>query len=224
MKILIIEDELGIGMPLKKSLQHHGFAVDFTQSGNEGFSFARMYQYDCILLDINLPEINGLTIAEKLRTEKNTTPIIMLTARTQLYNTLEGFGAGADDYITKPFHLEEVIARIYAVIKRSAANKDTTFHVGEWEFFPEKNRVISTRDTEKKEIVLTSKETAILEYLLRHNDRIVSTEELIEHVWDREVNSFTDSVKTHIKTLRHKIDPQKILISTIRGKGYQIHV
>ncbi|OGY87627.1 MAG: hypothetical protein A2233_01610 [Candidatus Kerfeldbacteria bacterium RIFOXYA2_FULL_38_24] len=223
MKILIVEDEVGIGKPLQKSLERHGFAVDYAQTGKEALKLAHIYQYDCILLDINLPEIDGLTVVQQLREEANTTPIIMLTARTQLYNKLEGFGVGADDYITKPFHLEEVIARIHAVIKRTCANKNTSLQFGGYELFPEKNIVVSHAKNDKK-IILTSKEAAILEYLIRNNDRIVSTEEIIEHVWDREVNSFTDSVKTHIKTLRQKIDPKKIIINTIRGKGYQIQL
>lgn len=224
MKILIIEDEAGIAIPLQKTLQKHGFAVDYVEDGKKGLALSRQHQYDCVLLDLNLPEIDGLTVAQLMRKSANTTPIIMLTARTQLYNTLEGFGAGADDYITKPFHLEEVIARIHAVIKRSSRNRAQQLKFGQYTLLPEKNIVQVDTVNGKEYSTLTTKETAILEYLLRNNDRIVSTEELLEHVWDREVNVFTDSVKTHIKTLRKKIDPKKKLIATIRGKGYQIHV
>lgn len=218
MRILIIEDEKDIALPLKKSLEKKGFAVDFCEDGEKGMHFLRRNEYDCILLDLNLPKIDGIDLANKLREESNTTPIIMVTARTQLYNKLEGFESGADDYVTKPFDMNELIARIKALIKRNSVNKVEKLKTDQLELIADKNTVKKNG----KEIELSNKETGVLEYLIRNKGRIVSTEELLEHVWDSEIDIFSDTVKTHIKTLRQKIDPDKDIIKTVRGKGYLI--
>ena len=218
MKLLIIEDEKDIAVPLKLSLEAKGFLVDFVDNGRDGLEEARLNNYDCVLLDLNLPELDGIELAKKLREESNTTPIIMLTARSQIYDKLKGFETGADDYVTKPFNLEELIARINAVIKRNSVNKTEELKCKRIQLKPEKNVAI----VKSKEVNLSSKETGILEYLLRNKGNIVSTEELLEHVWDSEIDLFTDTVKTHIKTLRQKVDPDKKVIKTIRGKGYLI--
>lgn len=216
MRLCLIEDEQPIAQTLKRVLEKNGFAVDCAADGEVGLFYASHNHYDCIILDLNLPKLSGLELIAQLRQAQNQTPVIMLTARSQVYNKLEGFTAGADDYITKPFHLDELIARVRAVIKRSSANQADHLQFGNHTFYPEQNLV--------DHITLTTKESAILEYLLRHPDRIISTEELLEHVWDQEVNLFTDTVKTHIKTLRQKIDPTKKLIATVRGRGYKITV
>ncbi len=222
MRICIIEDEMAIITPLKRMLERAGFAVDYAVDGQTGLALVRHNQYDCILLDLNLPVIDGLTLIQKLRSDQVVTPVIMLTARSQVYDKLEGFTHGADDYVTKPFHLEELLARIRAVIKRASSNQTNQLRFAQYTLYPEKNIIENMSSTNKKEIILTSKETSILEYLLRHPDHVISAEELLEHVWDQEVNLFTDTVKTHIKTLRQKIDPKKQLILTIRGKGYKV--
>ena len=218
MKLLIIEDEKDIAFPLKKSLEANGFAVSWAEDGKKGLEEAILNNYDCILLDLNLPEIDGIELAKKLRGEDNTTPIIMVTARSQTYDKLKGFETGADDYITKPFNLAELIARIKALIKRNSLNKIENLELGHIKLEPERNTAI----VNKKTIKLSSKETGILEYLIRNRGKAISTEELLEHVWDSEIDLFTDTVKTHIKTLRKKVDPQKQIIKTIRGKGYII--
>jgi DNA-binding response OmpR family regulator len=218
MKLLIIEDEKDIALPLKFSLEAKGFMVDFADNGRDGLEKAQINGYDCILLDLNLPELDGIELAKGLREGSNTTPIIMLTARSQTYDKLRGFETGADDYVTKPFNLNELIARINALIKRNSINKTESLKHKSLELYPEKNVV----KIGKREIDLSSKETGILEYLLRNKGKIVSTEELLEHVWDSEIDLFTDTVKTHIKTLRKKIDPNKRIIETVRGKGYLI--
>lgn len=221
MRICVIEDENAIAKPLKRSLEKAGFAVDVAADGTAGLRLVQSNTYDCVLLDINLPEIDGLELIRRLRNGENVTPVIMLTARSQVYDKVEGFEYGADDYITKPFHLEELIARIRAVIKRSSENTKSTLVVGPYRFEPGNNRLVEQKGA-KRTIELTTKETAILEYLLRNPNRIIATEEILEHVWDREVDLFTDTVKTHIKTLRQKVDPEKRIIVTVRGKGYTI--
>lgn len=219
MKLLIIEDEQNIALPLKRILEKQGFAVDYADNGKDGLESAEINNYDCILLDLNLPEIDGVELASRLRAESNSTPIIMVTARSQIYDKLTGFDNGADDYVTKPFSTEELIARINAVIKRNSVNKQEELTAHGIKLIPAQNKVILENGREE---LLSNKETNILEYLLRNRGQAVSTEELLEHVWDSEVDLFTETVKTHIKTLRQKVDPQKKLIKTIRGKGYLI--
>jgi DNA-binding response OmpR family regulator len=140
----------------------------------------------------------------------------MVTARSQIYDKLEGFDSGADDYITKPFDMKELVARINSLIKRSNINQEHLLEIEDMKIYPEKNLV---KDGEK-EIELSNKEMGILQYLVRNRGRIISSEELLEHVWDSNIDMFTETVKTHIKTLRKKIDPEKKIIQTVRGKGY----
>jgi DNA-binding response OmpR family regulator len=218
MRILIIEDEVDIADTLKIYLEKQGFAVDVKYDGNSGFSTLKLNQYDCCVLDLNLPGKDGMEIIHDIREVGNIVPVIMLTARSQIYDKLDGFKHGADDYITKPFHLAEVVARIEAVIRRFADNKDYNLYLENYEIIPTQNRVIQGGQV----IDLSTKEMRLLEYLIRHKNRIISAEELLEHVWDDSVDMLSDTVKTHIKTLRKKIDPDKKIIKTVKGKGYGI--
>lgn len=218
MRILIIEDEADIADTLKIYLEKQGFAVDVKYDGNTGFSTLRLNQYDCCILDLNLPGKDGMEIIHDIREAGNIVPVIMLTARSQIYDKLDGFKHGADDYITKPFHLAEVLARIEAVIRRFSDNKNHSLYLEEYEVIPAQNRVIRGDNI----IELSTKEMRLLEYLIRNKNRIIPAEELLEHVWDDSVDMFSDTVKTHIKTLRKKIDPNKTIIKTVKGKGYGI--
>lgn len=218
MKLLIVEDEKNIANPLKRILERNGFMVDLCFDGMEGYKSAVQIDYDCIILDLNLPGMDGIEVAKKLRAEEINTPIIMLTARSQVYDTLDGFESGADDYVTKPFETKVLLARINALIKRNSLNQIDELEIDGMKIEVEKNKVIK----DKKEIELSSKEMGVLEYLLRNKGKAISSEELLEHVWDSEINVFTETVKTHMKTLRKKIDPKKKIIKTIRGKGYLI--
>lgn len=218
MRILIIEDEADIADTLKIYLEKQGFAVDVKYDGNTGFSALRLNQYDCCILDLNLPGKDGMEIIHDIRELGNIVPVIMLTARSQIYDKLDGFKHGADDYITKPFHLAEVLARIEAVIRRFSDNKNHSLYLEDYEVIPAQNRVVKS----DKVIELSTKEMRLLEYLIRNKNRIIPAEELLEHVWDDSVDMFSDTVKTHIKTLRKKIDPHKTIIKTVKGKGYGI--
>lgn len=222
MKLLLVEDESGLRKPVKYFLEKNNFSVDEAENGKQALDMIGMNEYDCILLDLNLPEIDGIEVAKRIREMNNLTPIIMETARSQVYDKLKGFDHGADDYITKPFDLKELVARINAVIKRSSLNKEENLKFGDNEVFPEKNIVVNTKTG--KEISLSNKEMGILQYLLRNEGNIISAEELLEHVWDREIDMFSETVKTHIKTLRKKVDSKKKYIKTVRGKGYCIKV
>jgi DNA-binding response OmpR family regulator len=218
MRILIIEDEMDIADTLKIYLEKQGFAVDVRYDGNTGFSALKLNQYDCCILDLNLPGKDGMEIINDIREAGNIVPVIMLTARSQIYDKLDGFKHGADDYMTKPFHLAEVVARIEAVIRRFSDNKNHSLYLDDYEVIPAQNRVMQ----KDKVIELSTKEMRLLEYLIRNQNRIISAEELLEHVWDDSVDMLSDTVKTHIKTLRKKIDPNKTIIKTVKGKGYGI--
>ena len=152
MRLLIVEDEEALVKPVKKFLEDKGFAVDSVDNGKDAIEYAVETQYDCILLDLNLPEIDGITVANTLRKEEVKTPIIMVTARSQIYNKLEGFDSGADDYVTKPFDLNELVARINAVIKRSSKNSEEILTFGEYEVHVESNKVLNIKEGERNRI------------------------------------------------------------------------
>jgi DNA-binding response OmpR family regulator len=218
MKILIVEDEPTLRKLEKRFLEKKGFIVEEAEDGQSAISLSELNNYDCILLDLNLPRKDGIEVTKELRRNGNNTPIIMITARSQIYDKLEGFENGADDYITKPFDMKELVARINAVIKRSCINQEEILRVNNIEIYPEQN-IVKDKD---KDIEISNKEMGVLEYLVRNKGKIISSEELLEHVWDSNIDMFTDTVKTHIKTLRKKIDPRKKIIKTVRGKGYVI--
>jgi DNA-binding response OmpR family regulator len=216
MKILIVEDQNELRTLVKNFLGDYGYVVDEAEDGEEGYHKINMNSYDCLILDLNLPKLDGMEIAKKVRKEGKNVPIIMLTARSEIYDKIEGFDNGADDYITKPFDMKELLARVEAVLRRTQKEQTLVLKFREYEVFPKENLL----KKEGEEIQLTNKEMGILEYLLHKKGEIVSAEELLEHVWDSEVDMFSDTVKTHIKTLRKKLDPKKKYIQTVRGKGY----
>jgi DNA-binding response OmpR family regulator len=217
MKILIVEDNNNLRELIKRFLEKNRYIVDEADNGKQALQQIKIGEYDCVLLDLNLPGIDGLEVAKKVRETNVNVPIVILTARSQIYNKLEGFDIGADDYITKPFDMKELLARINAVVRRSSENKANFLKFGSMSIYPEKNEVVTVN---KKAIFLSNKEMGVLEYMIRNKGRIVSSEELLEHVWDREVDFFSDTVKTHMKTLRKKLDQEKKHIKTVRGKGY----
>ena len=218
MRLLLIEDEKMIGLPLKKALERHLYAVDYCMDGKDGYDEACLNNYDCIILDINLPGMNGMEIAQTLRQNSIMTPILMLSARTEQEDILEGFENGADDYLRKPFHFQELLYRINSLVKRSSRLKAEIMQVDGGELNTGMKKVYKNN----AEIKLNAKEYGIIEYLMRNKGRIVSQEELLEHVWDREIDSFTQTIRTNIKTLRQKVDPDKLIIKTIKGSGYLI--
>jgi DNA-binding response OmpR family regulator len=218
MRILIVEDEPTLRKLERNFLEKKGFVVDEVGNGDDALSKVDINEYDCIILDLNLPNTDGITVAKNIRDGGINTPIIMVTARSQIYDKLEGFESGADDYITKPFDLKELVARINSLIKRSNINQLYQLKIEDMEIYPEKNIV----KKESQEIEISNKEMGVLQYLARNKGKIISSEELLEHVWDSNIDMFTDTVKTHIKTLRKKIDPKKKIIKTVRGKGYVI--
>jgi len=219
MRLLLIEDEEAIVKPLKSGLERRNYAVDVALDGEQGFRLAKMNDYDCLILDLNLPKLDGLEVAKKLREMGNTVPILMLTARDLKKNIHEGFETGADDYLTKPFDFVELLYRINALIKRD--NKQLALDL------TVENIVLSQKNslvTISGEIIpLNKKEFGILEYLLLHKGSVVTQEELLEHVWDTTIDGFSQTVRTNIKTLRKKVDPNKSIIKTLKGYGYIVN-
>ena len=186
MKILIIEDEKLIADNLKIGLEQHRFAVDVAYTGEDGYKLVNDFNYDVIILDLMLPDMQGEELCRKLRQEKNETSIIMLTAKKQLGNIIDGLNMGADDYITKPFEFTELLARIRALMRRSSKNKENLFSYREIKLDLDKEQVFIG----DKEIVLTKKEFMILEYLLRHKGQLISRNQLLGACMGQECGYF----------------------------------
>lgn len=220
MRILVIEDEKKIADFIKRGLKEEGYAVDVSHDGENGLFLAKTNDYDLILLDLMLPRIDGLTLCKKLRQEKITTPVIMLTARDTLKDKVTGLDSGADDYITKPFAFEELLARVRAILRKRDLTQPTKLWVEDLELDLYTHKVSRAG----KEIVLTAKEYALLEYLMRNPGVVVTRTMISEHVWDIDFDTFTNVIDVYINYLRNKIDAgqKKKLISTIRGRGYML--
>ena len=218
MKLLIIEDEKQVADNLKEGLEQHRFSVDVAYNGEEGYYLTQEYDYDIIILDLMLPDIDGEDLCRKLRNDKNQSFILMLTAKKQLNNIIKGLDCGADDYLTKPFEFSELLARIRALIRRSSKHKNNILSASDISMDIEKEKVsISGR-----EVQLTKKEYMILEYLLRNKGQLISRNQILEHAWDRNVDIFTNIVDTHIKNLRKKLGKSGRLIKTVYGSGYRV--
>lgn len=220
MRILVVEDEHKIASAIKKGLEQERFAVDIAYSGVEGFDLAATEDYDCIILDLMLPEMDGFEFCRRLRQEKIQTPILILTARGNLDDKVQGLELGADDYLTKPFSFEELLARVRALIRRPRNLVDPVLKVADLEL--DTNSFEVKRG--KRKILLSKKEYAVLEYLMRNKDKILTKEQIISHVWDYDADILPNTVEVFIKNLRRKIDRpfSRHLIKTIRGFGYKI--
>lgn len=222
MRILIIEDEKKLADSLKKALIAENYAVDTATDGQSGYEIAAVEPFDLIILDIGLPQMDGFEVCRKLRAEKITVPILLLTARDTINDKIIGLDLGADDYLVKPFEFEELLARIRALIRRSGPEPNIIFKTGSLEL-----NTVSRRVTRKgEEINLTAKEYALLEYLMRYHNQILSKSRILEHVWDMATDPFTNLVDVYIGYLRNKIDrkypKEKPLIQTVKGLGYRI--
>jgi len=221
MKILVVEDEHLIATSIKKGLEQEHYVVDLAFDGEEGLDLASSGDYDLILLDLMLPKIDGLKICHQLRQDEIHTPILMLTAKSQLEDKITGLDSGADDYLTKPFAFEELLARVRALARRPQ-NTTTTeiLTVGDLSLNVSNYEVIRA----SKNISLSSKEYSLLECLMRHAGQILSKDQLIQHVWSYESDILPNTVEVYIRNLRQKIDKNfsQKLIKTIRGFGYKI--
>ncbi len=221
MKILIIEDDKRIATVMQRGLKEEGFAVDVVYDGEEGEYMAAENPYDAVVLDLNLPDKDGMAICKKLRQSKVQTPIIMVTARTSIEDRVKGLNLGADDYLTKPFVFSELLARIRSLIRRNAAQKLPQYQVDDLVLDPIKHVAIRGKDT----LALTAKEFALLEFLLSHQGEIVTRTMILEHVWDFNYDGLSNVVDVFIKTLRKKLKTagnKTPLINTVHGVGYKI--
>ncbi|OGK21697.1 DNA-binding response regulator [Candidatus Roizmanbacteria bacterium RIFCSPHIGHO2_01_FULL_39_8] len=220
MRILIIEDEHRLSNVVKKGLVEEGFAVDQAFDGEEGLYLAESEAYDLLILDLMLPKIDGLKVCRELRNKKIKTPILILTAKTKIEDKVKGLESGADDYLAKPFAYAELKARIQALLRRSHNEGDPILKLDDLELDPAKHIVMRS----KKTISLTPKEFAILEYLLRYKNDVVTRTQVTEHVWDYNFDALSNVVDVFIATLRRKINkgfPKK-LIRTVHGVGYKM--
>jgi DNA-binding response OmpR family regulator len=222
MRILIIEDEHKIANSIKKGLEQESYAVDVAYDGVEGYDLAATEDYDVIVLDLLLPGIDGTAICKKLRSEKIHTAILMLTAKGELNDRVDGLNSGADDYLVKPFAFEELLARIRALARRPKSSLSTVLTYADLS--------LNTQTYEIKRgnilIHLSKKEFALLEYLLRHPEIVLTKEQIINHVWDYDADILPNTVEVYIGYLRNKIDKpfpkNQSLIQTIRGFGYKL--
>ena len=220
MRILVVEDEKPLADAITAGLTRQGYSADVVYDGEGAIRKAEINSYDLILLDLNLPKLDGIEVCRQLRAGGSVVGILMLTARGELDDRVTGLDTGADDYLLKPFHFPELLARMRAILRREADKKSTILRVGNVVLDPNTSRVLIG----DKVTLLTAKEFGILEYLLRNAGRCVSQEELLEHVWNDDANLFTQSIKVHINNLRRKLSEAGApeFIATIKGRGYLV--
>ncbi|MEW8962840.1 response regulator transcription factor [Paraclostridium dentum] len=219
MRLLVIEDNIELSNSMKKGLENMNFKVDISNTGEEGEEKASINEYDVILLDLNLPGTDGIEVLKYLRKKSIDTPIIIIiTARDNVSDLAIGLDNGADDYITKPFQLLEVRARIHAVIRRFHGRTNPIINIGTLKLNP----VNRTVYIDEKEVILAIKEFDILEYICYKHPAVVSSEEIVEHVYDENFDPFSSVLRVHISRLKNKlknVQGQEVLVN-VRGKGY----
>jgi len=220
MRILLVEDDQDLGKFIQKGLREERYAVDLTTTGEEALEFAGSNPYDLVIVDIMLPKMDGLTLCRRLRASGHSTPILLLTARDSMEDKVSGFDAGGDQYLTKPFAFVELLARVRALIRRGGPQQVSRLKVADLELDPASRRVWRAGI----EIILTNKEYALLEFLLRNKDRVLTRTAIIQHVWDLNYDPMTNIVDAHIRALRAKMDRDfsPTLITTVRGAGYML--
>ena len=220
MRILVVEDDASVASFIRRGLHEQQYAADVAGDGEEALFLAQTGEYDVIILDLMLPKCNGLEVVRTLRGEGKAVPILILTAKGDVKNKVAGLDAGADDYLTKPFRFEELLARIRALLRRKAGIVPTVLQVGDLELDVLRHRVRRGG----RDIDLTNREYAILEYLMRHAGQVVTRTMLAENVWEYNFDTMSNVVDVHMSRLRTKIDADHAakLLRTIRGSGYML--
>ena len=221
MRILIVEDERKIARALGRALKNEKYAVDISYDGTDAYAMAEMIDYDLLILDRMIPgDYDGLSLTKKLREEGKNVPILLLTAIGATQDKTEGLDAGADDYLTKPFALDALLARVRALLRRPQTSVETVLRVADLSLDLNTHEVL--RNNQK--IELTNKEFSLLEYLVRNAGRPVSREQIIAHVWDYDADILPNNIEVYISYLREKVDKpfKDKLIKTVRGLGYKI--
>lgn len=220
MRLLLIEDDTALQDIISKRLKAEGYSVDSCLDGESGYDYASGLEYDCVILDIMLPKLSGLEVLKRLRSEGNKSNILLLTAKDSLEDRVAGLNAGADDYLVKPFAFEELLARIRTIMRRTGENRDNLLVLEDLLMNVSEHTV--TRAGQR--IDLTSKEYALLEYLMRNQGRVLTRTQISDHVWNNEFEYDSNIVDVYIRYLRNKIDKayaQKLL-QTVRGVGYSL--
>ena len=220
MKILVVEDESRIASFVKKGLEEQGFTVDVAGDGDDAYHLASTQPYDAIVLDIMLPGRDGLSVLRELRENANRVPVILLTARNTLDERVEGLNLGADDYLTKPFYVEELVARLLAVARRAAGDELTVRECGGVAL----NLVTREILCGETPVEMTAREFNLLEYLMRSPGRVITRTQILEHVWDYHFDPNTNVVDVYIRRVRKKLAEAGVdtLIETVRGVGYRV--
>jgi two-component system OmpR family response regulator len=217
MRVLIVEDEPTLARQIRETLEASGYAVDQATDGEEGHFLGSTESYDAIILDLGLPEMDGLTVLDKWRKGDMAVPVLVLTARDSWSDKVAGLDAGADDYLAKPFQMEELIARLRALIRRSAGHASSELEAGDVRLDARSGRVT----LKGAPVRLTAQEYKLLAYLMHHKGKVVSRTELIEHIYDQDFDRDSNTIEVFITRIRKKLGAD--LIETIRGLGYSLN-
>jgi len=216
MRILIVEDDADLSRQLKSAFKDAGYAVDVAKDGEEGHFLGDTEPYDAVILDLGLPLIDGVSVLQKWRADGKTFPVLILTARDQWSEKVAGFDAGADDYLTKPFHVEELMARLRALLRRAAGHTTDTIELGDLMVDNRAARAF----VDGMAIKLTSHEFRLLSYMAAHKGRVISRTELVEHIYDQDFDRDSNTIEVFVGRLRKKIGTARI--ETVRGLGYRL--
>ncbi len=216
MRLLVVEDDPDLNRQLVAALQEAGYVVDSASDGEEGHFLGDTEPYDAVVLDLGLPEMDGVTVLEKWRRDGKAMPVLILTARDRWSDKVAGFDAGADDYVAKPFFMEEVLARIRALLRRASGHASSEMECGPLRVDTRTSRVTVNGTA----IKLTSLEYRLIEYLMHHQGRIISRTELVEHLYDQDFDRDSNTIEVFVGRLRRKLG--KDMIETVRGLGYRL--
>lgn len=216
MRILLVEDDPDIARQLKQALADADYAVDHAPDGEEAQFLGETEPYDAVVLDLGLPKVDGVSVLERWRREGMTSPVLILTARAAWSEKVAGFDAGADDYLTKPFHTEELLARLRALIRRTTGHAQPTLSCGGLRLDPRAARA----SVNGEPVRLTSLEYRLLHYIMMHQGRVISRTELVEHLYDQDFDRDSNTIEVFVGRLRKKIGPDRI--ETVRGLGYRL--
>jgi DNA-binding response OmpR family regulator len=216
MRVLVVEDEARLATALQRGLQSEGFAVDVAPDGPTGLELARHGEYDAMILDVMLPGLSGYRVVRALRAEEHWLPVLMLSAKDGEHDQADGLDCGADDYLTKPFSYVVLLARLRALLRRGAPERPTVLTVGEVSLDPARRRVTVSGS----EVVLTTREYGLLQYLMRRGGDVISKTELLDHVWDASEETAPNAVEVYVGYLRRKLG--RDVLETVRGAGYRL--